>query len=140
MEQLSGLFPSLEKRNGSSQSLVLTAEVLQAARLNQPVGSWKSMKLDILLLSGNQAIKTGQIFWCQGDGHWSFEAEDEKVLSKLREIDQSGEVMIRRAIHGEDFIADGFEMIGPGHNEFLLALEDELGTVGVLELRAVGKS
>ena len=98
------------------------------------------MKLDILLLSGTQTIKTGHISWCRDAGHWSFEAEDERVFGKLEEISRSGKVKIMRAIYGEDFIADGFEMIGPDHEEFLLALEDELGKVGVLELRAARKA
>ena len=96
------------------------------------------MNFDIMLLKGDQVVKVGELNWDRAEGKWTFNSSDDDVKNKLLEIGKEGKVRIMRAIYGEDFIADGFEMIGPSNPEFLGALEDELGSVGVLELKASG--
>ena len=96
------------------------------------------MNFDIMLLKGDQVVKAGELNWESSEGKWTFNSSDDDVKTKLLEIGREGKVRIMRAIYGEDYIADGFEMIGPSHPEFLAAVEDELGSIGVLELKARG--
>lgn len=76
----------------------------------------------------------GQLQW-EGDGGWEFQTGSMELAERLRQIGAEHGVWQRVAYADDEVIADGLRFVKATDPGFIEALQEDLVSAGVVELR-----